>query len=236
MEGYGAAGESAAGNRTGLNQWDRPAHTLEGKQRTVVSGGKLPQQQRRLTLALGASTAEQVDHRLQRALCQHLALDVLRGVHQVAQHTNRLVAHPQVLRPQQLGMVVVVGGGAGEGRIRISHCRHAKRICNMIEAPACSYTSPPSSQSIHPPCKGPSHTLTHTHTHLDQHWQPPALHDLLLVLLVLERQRAQRPRPSALHLEVPRLQQRHQRRDAALRAHAVLLQLCIVGGKVRGLE
>jgi hypothetical protein len=59
-------------------------------------------------------------------------------------------------------------------------------------------------------------------SHLDQQRQRAALHDLPLVLLVLERQRAQRARAGALHLDVPRLEQRDERRDAALRAHAVL--------------
>lgn len=44
---------------------------------TVVCGGKLPQQQRRLALALRAGAGQQVDHRLQRALRQNLPLDVL---------------------------------------------------------------------------------------------------------------------------------------------------------------
>lgn len=62
-------------------------------------------------------------------------------------------------------------------------------------------------------------------THLDEQRQGPAVHDLALVVVILERQRAQRPSPCALHLEVPAAQQPHQRRDAAVLAHLFVL-LC----------
>jgi hypothetical protein len=68
----------------------------------------------------------------------------------------------------------------------------------------------------------PSLLLTHTETHLYEQRQRTALYNLPLVVLVLEGQRAQGARASALHLDVPRLQQRHQRGNALLLAHLVL--------------
>mmetsp|Transcript_2401 Transcript_2401/g.6021 ORF Transcript_2401/g.6021 Transcript_2401/m.6021 type:complete len:449 (+) Transcript_2401:472-1818(+) len=123
-----------------------------------VRGRKLPQQQRRLALALGAAATQQADHRLQRALVQHLPLDRRRRVHEVADHAHRFVVDAAVLAAQ----------------------------------------------------------------HLDQRRQRVALHDLLLVVLVLEGQGAQRARRRALDLWVHRVEELHERRNAALGAHAAL--------------
>lgn len=56
-------------------------------------------------------------------------------------------------------------------------------------------------------------------THLDQQRQRPALHDLSLVVIILEGQGPQGSRCCTLHLEVPAVQQPHQRRNAAIRPH-----------------
>ena len=63
-----------------------------------VRGGELPEQQRRLALRLRARRAQEPDDGLQRALVQHAPLDVRRGVHEVADHANRLVVDQLVLR------------------------------------------------------------------------------------------------------------------------------------------
>lgn len=65
----------------------------------------------------------------------------------------------------------------------------------------------------------------HSNTNLDQQRQRAALHSLLLVFFVFERQRAQRACARALHLDVCRVQQRHQRRNTAVRPHPVLCVL-----------
>lgn len=56
-------------------------------------------------------------------------------------------------------------------------------------------------------------------THLDQQRQCPALHDLPLVVVVLEGQRPQGACCCALHLQVPAVEQPHQGGDAAVRPH-----------------
>lgn len=58
--------------------------------------------------------------------------------------------------------------------------------------------------------------------HLDEERQCPTLHDLPLVVFILEGQRTERSCTSTLNFDVPRLKQGHQRGDAALVTHAVL--------------
>mmetsp|Transcript_2328 Transcript_2328/g.7825 ORF Transcript_2328/g.7825 Transcript_2328/m.7825 type:complete len:482 (+) Transcript_2328:588-2033(+) len=57
--------------------------------------------------------------------------------------------------------------------------------------------------------------------HAHQRPKSPALHDLVLVVLVPERDRLERTRGGDLHGEFPRLEQQHQRGDAALFPHQI---------------
>lgn len=55
--------------------------------------------------------------------------------------------------------------------------------------------------------------------HLDEQRQRPALHNLPLVVIILEGQRAQGACCCTLHLQVPAVQKPHQRSNAAIRPH-----------------
>lgn len=130
-----------------------------------VGRRKLAQQERGLPLRFSTGRGKKADHRLQRPLVQHAALDVLGGMHQVADDADGFVVHPRVVRAQ----------------------------------------------------------------HLDQGGERAALDNLVFVVLVLERERAQRARGRALDLGVARLQQRDQGRHPAVGPHARLDYHVLVG-------
>mmetsp|Transcript_16039 Transcript_16039/g.45929 ORF Transcript_16039/g.45929 Transcript_16039/m.45929 type:complete len:621 (+) Transcript_16039:560-2422(+) len=133
---------------------------------------KLPQEQRRLSLRVGARRGKQINHGLQRALVEHPYLDMLRRVDQVSDHAHRLVVYGAVFGPQ----------------------------------------------------------------HMHQERQSLQVDDEVLVFLVFERKRPQRPRHGPLHLRLDRFQEVHQRHNTVLLADHILHPVVLVrqvGDRIR---